>query len=94
MFEIRNAKEANELLLTSFHEKRAFDEAFIKELRLLLTQNTYDTRRWQLGQRHGEYKQHDYVTGKEEIGAALKDVPDLKISILLPMATAASGVWL
>ncbi|MDE6846414.1 MAG: Fic family protein [Lachnospiraceae bacterium] len=76
LFEIRNAKEANELLLTSFHEKRAFDEAFIKELHLLLTQNTYDTRRWQLGERPGKYKQHDYVTGKEEIGAAPEDVPE------------------
>ena len=38
LFEIRNAKDANELLLTSFHEKRAFDEAFIKELHLFLTQ--------------------------------------------------------
>ena len=62
LFEIRNAKDANELFLTSFHKKRAFDEAFIKELHLLLTQNTYGTRRWQLGERPGEYKRHDYVT--------------------------------
>ena len=76
LFEIRNAKDANELLLTSFHVKRAFDEEFIKELHLLLTQNTYDTRRWQLGERPGEYKQHDFVTGKEEIGAAPEDVSE------------------
>lgn len=90
MFEIRNAKEANELLLTSFHEKRAFDEAFIKELHLLLTQNTYDTRRWQLGERPGEYKQHDYVTGKEEIGAAPEDVPE-EMGELLSELTAVES---
>ena len=39
-----------------------------------LTQNTYDTRRWQLGELPGEFKHHDYVTGKEEIGAAPEDV--------------------
>lgn len=47
-----------------------------------LTQNTYDTRRWQLGERPGEYKHHDYVTGKEEIGAAPEDVPE-EVSELL-----------
>ncbi len=76
LFEIRNAKDAYEMLLVSFRERRAFDEDFIKELHRLLTQNTYDARRWQLGERPGEYKRHDYVTGKEEIGAAPEDVAE------------------
>lgn len=76
LFEIRNAKEANEMLLNAFQEKWKFDEPFIKELHRVLTQNTYDTRRWQLGERPGEYKRHDYVTGKEEIGAAPEDVAE------------------
>lgn len=74
LFEIRNAKEANELFLTAFHEKRPFDEELMKALQKSLTQNTYDTRRWKLGERPGEYKRHDYVTGKEEIGASPEDV--------------------
>lgn len=76
LFEIRNAKEANELLLTSFQEKRNFDEPFIKDLHKVLTQNTCDTRSWQLGERPGEYKLHDYVTGKLDIGAAPEDVAE------------------
>lgn len=76
LFEIRNAKDANEMLLAAFQKKRNFDEPFIKELHRVLTQNTYDTRRWQLGERPGEYKFHDYVTGKEEIGAAPEDVAE------------------
>ena len=40
------------------------------------THGTYDTRRWQLGERPGEYKRHDYVTGREEVGAAPEDVAD------------------
>ncbi len=75
LFEIRNAKEANELLLTAFNEKRDLDESLIKEFQYKLTQNTYDTRRWQLGERPGEYKLHDYITGKNEIGASPEDVP-------------------
>ena len=76
LFEIRNAKEANELFLRAFRERRALDEAFVMELQLQLTHGTYDTRRWQLGERPGEYKRHDYVTGREEVGAAPEDVAD------------------
>ena len=76
LFEIRNAKDANELFLTAFQERRSFDETFLMELQKRLTQNTYDTRRWQLGERPGEYKRHDYVTGKFEIGAAPEDVQE------------------
>lgn len=75
LFEIRNAKEANELLLTAFNERRELDESLIKEFQYKLTQNTYDTRRWQLGERPGEYKRHDFITGKNEIGASPEDVP-------------------
>ena len=37
---------------------------------------SYDTRRYQLGERPGTYKLHDYVTGREEIGAAAEDVEE------------------
>ena len=76
LFEIRNAKEANELLLSSFNLRRALDESLIKEFQYQLTNNTYDTRRWQLGERPGEYKQHDFVTGRNEVGAAPEDVQE------------------
>ena len=76
LFEIRNAKEANELFLVSFNERRPIDGDLVKEFQYMLTQNTYDTRRYQLGERPGEYKLHDYVTGKEEIGAAPEDVAE------------------
>lgn len=76
LFEIRNAKDANELLFTAFNEKRMIDENLIKDFQFRITQNTYDTRRRQLGERPGEFKSHDYVTGQNEIGAPPEDVPD------------------
>ncbi len=76
LVEIRNAKEAYELFLIAFQAKRPLDETFIKELQIFLTQNTYGTRRWQLGERPAEYKRHDYVMGWEEVGAAPEDVAD------------------
>ena len=76
MFEIRNARDANELLLDAFDEKRRIDETLVKEFQQSLTKNTYDTRRWQVGERPGAYKLHDYVTGRNEIGAAPEDVKE------------------
>lgn len=75
LFEIRNAKAAYEFFLFSFARKTPLQESFLKELQKRLTQNTYDTRRYQLGERPGEYKLHDYVTGRLEIGAAPAEVP-------------------
>ena len=85
LFEIRNAKDANELLLTAFNEKRPLDEELIKQFQRRLTLNTYDTRRYQLGERPGEYKRHDYVTGREEIGAPPEDVGEEMNELLLEM---------
>ena len=76
LFEIRNAREAHELFLNAFRERRPFDESFLMELQRQLTHGTYDTRRWQLGERPGKYKLHDYVTGKNEISAAPEDVAE------------------
>ena len=76
LFEIRNAKEANEFFLNAFRDRLPLTEAFVKEAQRILTQNTYDTRRWQLGERPGEYKKHDFVTGREEIGAPPEDVKE------------------
>ena len=76
LFEIRNAKDAYELFLKSFRDRCPLDESLVKEFQKQLTLNTYDTRRCQLGERPGEYKHHDNVTGKNEIGAVPEDVAD------------------
>ena len=91
LFEIRNAKEAYEAFLTAFRERRPLDEALVKELQRLLTQNTYDTRRYQLGERPGEYKRHDYVTGKEEVGAAPEDVAEEMAELLSEVQDIPDG---
>ena len=94
LFQIRNAKDAYELFLCAFGDRRPLDEAFLKELQLCLTKNTYGAKRWRLGKRPGEYKRHNYVTGREEIGAATEDVADEVRELLeeLPHTTAEDGV--
>lgn len=76
LFEINNAKDANELLIASFGEKRCLDETLIKDFHYCSTKNTYDEHRWEIGERPGQYKKHDYVTGKNETGALPEDVPE------------------
>ena len=73
LFEMRNGKTAYEYFLSSFGEKRSLDEGFLLRLQKRLTQNTYDTRRYQLGERPGAYKRHDFVTGRQEVGASPED---------------------
>lgn len=82
LFEIRNSKAASELLQVAFNERRKLDEQLVKEFQFNLTQNTYDTRRYSIGERPGEYKKHDYVTGREEIGAAPEDVQEEMAELL------------
>lgn len=82
LFEIRNAKESHELFLQAFQERRPLDEKLVLDFQRQLTHGTYDTRRWQLGERPGEYKHHDYVTGQEEVGAAPEDVADEMAELL------------
>ena len=45
LLEIRNAKEAYELFLCAFRDRRPLDEMFVKKLQFCLTKNTYDTKR-------------------------------------------------
>lgn len=70
LFEIRNAKNANELFLTAFNEKRPLDETFLLELQKCLTENTYDTRRWRLGERPED--------ARDEVLELLEELKDIK----------------
>ena len=76
LYEIQNSKDAYEEILTAFGTRQIIDETFLKRIHKLLTKNTYDTRRYQLGERPGEYKLHDYVTDREEVGALPEDVQE------------------
>ena len=82
VFEIRNAKGAMKLVVAAFDERMDFDQLFLRKLQYELTKNTYDDRRYSIGERPGEYKKHDYVTGREEVGALPEDV-EIEMSELL-----------
>ena len=74
IFEIRNAKDAGNLVVDAFERREDLSLEFILQLHHELTKNTYDPRRWQVGERPGAFKKHDYVTGRYEVGSAPEDV--------------------
>ena len=75
IFEISNQKTCYEYLLDKIIKKEKISENLIKKVHELLTIGTYDERRYILnGERPGEYKKHDYVTGREEVGVSSSEV--------------------
>jgi len=76
LFELKNAKLAHEFFLDAFDKKLPVTKELVLEFHKLITMNTYDERRYRLGERPGTYKKHDYVTGKDEIGASPEDVEE------------------
>lgn len=82
LYEIRNSKDAYAAILHAFGRQQPITEDFVKDIQKELTKNTYDTYRYQQGERPGEYKQHDYVTGPKEVGAAACDVAEEMAELL------------
>ena len=74
LFEIQNQKDCYNYLLDRIVERKKIDEKLILYVHMLLTKGTYDEKRYENGERPGEYKKGDYIVGKNEIGALSKDV--------------------
>lgn len=74
LFEIQNQKDCYNYLLDRIVERKKIDEKLILYVHMLLTKGTYDEKRYENGERLGEYKKGDYIVGKNEIGALSKDV--------------------
>ena len=68
LYEMQNSKDAWKFLLEALQQRLPLDEKLLKRFQKLLTKNTYDEHRWKTGERPGEYKKKDYVTGEKEVG--------------------------
>lgn len=75
IFEIQNQKICYEYIKVPIIEKIPITPELIKTIHKLLTSGTYDQRRYERGERPGEYKKHDYVIGTNDQGAPPEDVP-------------------
>jgi Fic family protein len=75
LFELSNQRMCYELLRPKIAAKEPLTIALIKETHGVLTAGTYDERRYaEQGERPGEFKKHDYVTGLAEVGSLPEDV--------------------
>jgi Fic family protein len=75
LFEMSNQRVCYELLKPKIAAKEPLSIALIKETHGVLTGGTYDERRYvEQGERPGEFKKHDYVTGTAEVGSLPEDV--------------------
>jgi Fic family protein len=76
IFEAENQKRCYEFLKEKIAAKEPLTVDLICEIHAILTTGTYDERRFIAnGERPGEFKKHDYVTGKMEVGALPEDMP-------------------
>ena len=75
LFELSNQKICYDFLKPKIAAKKPITITLIKETHATLTGGTYDERRYiEQGERPGEFKKHDYVTGLAEVGSLPKDV--------------------
>lgn len=75
LFEQQNQKLCYEYLKSKIINREPVTLDLIRETHGILTSGTYDERRFvELGERPGQFKQHDFVTGREEVGSLPEDV--------------------
>ena len=83
LFELGNQKLCYELLKHKIAAREPLTVPLVLEIHAALTGGTYDNQRFvERGERPGTFKQHDYVTGREEVGSSPEDVPDDMAALL------------
>ena len=75
LFEQQNQKLCYEYLKEKIVARDELDTRLALEIHRILTSGTYDERRYiENGERPGELKKHDYVTGIHEVGTPAEQV--------------------
>ncbi|MGI6783341.1 MAG: Fic family protein [Aminivibrio sp.] len=91
LFEQQNQKLCYEYLKEKIAARAPLDLRLVREVHLMLTAGTYDERRYiERGERPGDFKRHDYVTGIHEVGAAPEDA-EREVAELLAEVNAYQG---
>ena len=75
LYEIKNLKDASELMYRWFDERKPISLDSIREMQFELTKGTYDERRWELGERPGEFKKNDlWGVGMHDVAAPVDEI--------------------
>lgn len=77
LYEIKNLKDASELMYRWFDERKPITLDSIREMQFELTKDTYNERRWELGERPGEFKKNDlWGVGMHDVAAPVDEIED------------------
>ena len=90
LFEIDNLRMSWLWMRERLPQGFAFDEVELLTCHRMLTQGTYDERRWSRGERPGEYKHHAYVVG-DDVGLEPDEVPQAVRELLDEVREAKGG---
>ncbi len=83
LFEQQNQRLCYDFLVPKIVIKEPLTVALVKEIHRALTAGTFDETRYiERGERPGEFKKHDYVTGVHEVGFPPGDVESAVIELL------------
>lgn len=75
IYEKTNQNDCMEYLLKKIVAKEPITEELIKKVHKILTKGIYDETRYNNnGERPGEYKKHDCITSRNEVGVAFSSV--------------------
>jgi len=75
LYEIKNLKDASELMYRWFDERKPISLDSIREMQFELTKGTYDERRWELGERPGKFKKNDlWGVGMHDVAAPVDEI--------------------
>ena len=75
LFLLRNQKFASEFITKSLLFKTPITVDFIKKVHRIFMYGCYDQKRWNKGERPGEFKIGDYCTGIMDTGSLPEEVP-------------------
>ena len=91
LFELENQRLCYEFLKPKLAAREPLSVQLVKSVHEVLTGGTYDERRYVTqGERPGEFKKHDYVTGRAEVGSPPEDV-EQDLTALIDEVTAYDG---
>jgi len=91
LFETQNQKLCYEFLKPKLVAKEPLSIELVKNIHEVIISGTYDERRYiTKGERPGEFKKHDYVIGRTEVGSSPEDV-EQDMNELLDEITAFGG---
>lgn len=92
LFEQQNQKDCYDFLKPKIARREPLSLELVKQVHFELTKGTYDERRYNVNEeRPGEFKKHDYVVGRYDVGSPAENVHKEIAEIVSEINAAAAA---